>query len=329
MKLLIGVTLVLALGWAGYWWVGAGAREAAVKAFLAEQRAAGWVAEADAVRVTGFPNRFDAMLDDVTLADPEAGWAWEGDQLAVLALSYRDDRVIVTFPGQHRLAVPEGAMEVSGDVLRASVANAAGRLTRIVGEGQVVRLAFAQGSAEVSRLGFGTDAPERGEVQRLGLTLTDVALDDGLRAQLDPAGIFSDWVERLHMDVTATFARPPELPVVGGVPDVETLVVRDMSLRWGALDLRGQGEVRADPLGYAEGELNLRVRDWEAVLASAEAAEAIGPAQAEALELALGLLAGISGGRDAIEVPLAFDEGSTFIGPVRIGDAPRLAGLRP
>ncbi|MEL7216260.1 MAG: DUF2125 domain-containing protein [Pseudomonadota bacterium] len=329
MRLLIGVTLVLALGWAGYWWVGAGARERAVEAFLAEQRAAGWVAEADTVRVTGFPNRFDAVLDDVTLADPEAGWAWEGDRLAVLALSYRDDRVIVTFPGQHRLAVPEGAMEVSGEVLRASVANAAGRLTRIVGEGQAVRLAFAQGTAEVAQLGFGTDAPERGEVQRLGLTLADVVLDDGLRAQLDPAGIFPERVERLHMDATATFARAPELPVVDDVPDVEALVVRDMSLRWGALDLRGQGEVRADPLGYAEGELDLRVRDWEAVLASAEAAGAIGPGQAEALEVALGLLARLSGGRDAIEVPLVFGGGSTFIGPVRIGDAPRLAAARP
>ena len=41
--------------------------------WLAERRAAGWVAEAEDVRVRGFPNRVDTVVTDLDLSDPAGG----------------------------------------------------------------------------------------------------------------------------------------------------------------------------------------------------------------------------------------------------------------
>jgi hypothetical protein len=106
---------------------------------------------------------------------------------------------------------------------------------------------------------------------------------------------------------------------------LERVSIRDMRLLWGSLDLRARGELTTDARGYAEGRLDLRARNWREMLRVAVNAGMIGENMAGAVETGLGLLARLSSDRNTIEVPLAFQNGETRLGPIVIGEAPRLA----
>jgi hypothetical protein len=90
------------------------------------------------------------------------------------------------------------------------------------------------------------------------------------------------------------------------------------------LDLRGQGRLVVDELGYAEGRIDVRARNWHEMIEIAERAGAIGSTLAGTLRSGLDLVAMLSGDRNSLRVPLDFENGRMRLGPVVIGDAPRL-----
>ena len=84
------------------------------------------------------------------------------------------------------------------------------------------------------------------------------------------------------------------------------MAIRDLSFTWGKLDLRGRGTLGVDAEGFAEGRIDLRARNWEDMLAVAEASGALNPTLGGALRSGLGLIARLSGDRNALDVPLDF-----------------------
>ena len=80
MRILLAIVILAGLAWSGWWYFGATTRQNAIESWLAGRRDAGWVAETADVRVTGFPNRIDLIVEGLDIADPEAGWAWQGVQ---------------------------------------------------------------------------------------------------------------------------------------------------------------------------------------------------------------------------------------------------------
>src|SRR5918999_1810133 len=121
MRTLLAIVILAALGWSGWWYAQATARDRALTGWLAERRADGWVAEAEDVRVTGFPNRVDAIVTGLDLADPEAGWSWAAEEFQVLSLSYRPQHVIAVLPGEQVVSTPFETVRVESERLRGSV----------------------------------------------------------------------------------------------------------------------------------------------------------------------------------------------------------------
>jgi hypothetical protein len=113
--------------------------------------------------------------------------------------------------------------------------------------------------------------------------------------------------------------------IEAGGPRVEEVALRDAAATWGRLDLRGAGRLTVDDEGFAEGRIDLRARNWRDMVAVAEDAGYLTPAIAGALRGGLDLIATLTGDSDGLKVPLDFDGGRARIGPVTIGEAPRLA----
>ena len=86
MRTRLAIVILAALGWSGWWFFQSTMRDRAMEAWLADRRAAGWVADASDVRVRGFPNRVDTVIEKLNLSDPEAGWSWRADGLQILSL---------------------------------------------------------------------------------------------------------------------------------------------------------------------------------------------------------------------------------------------------
>lgn len=323
--LLAGMALLI--GWSAYWWIAASGMRNGIDDWLEARQADGWVAEYADLGISGYPSRVDARFDQLDLADPRTGWAWSAPAFQILALSYRTDQVILAFPGEQVLATPQGRLVLTGEPLRASVT--------VTNEQTVTRLVIeaedftAQSDADVlnaARLILATSAQDDPRIQRLGLSANDVTPPSALRTIAQGSDLADLLIKTANMDAMATFAAPPGLAQLGTAPPaLERLEIRDISATWGALSIRAQGDVFADTNGYAEGVLSLRLRNWQQMLDMAVTSGAIREDIASALRFALNLMARMGDDPDALETTIMMANGTMSIGPLVIGEAPRMA----
>lgn len=332
MRILLTIVILAGLAWSGWWFYGAQARETALDDWLAARRADGWLAEAQDIRVTGFPNRLDTIVTGLDLADPASGWAWQADEFQILSLSYKPHHFIAVWPGEQRVGTPQGAIEVTSGLMRGSVVFAPNaRLTLDRATIEIEEMTLSATSGWEASIGSAIVAARRAEEGApefsydLGIDASDAVLPALGVGRHDLTEILSRGIRSAGLDATLTFDRSLDRASVEGEnPNLLAARLRDLSLDWGRLDLRGQGRIAADADGRAEGEINLRARNWREMIDIAEASDALSGAAAGALRTGLALLATLGGDGNSLQVPLVFGDGDARLGPVRIGAAPRL-----
>jgi hypothetical protein len=333
MRALLAIVILAVLGWTGFWFWQAGARERALEGWLAERQAAGWVAEAEDLRVTGFPNRVDAIVTGLDLADPEEGWSWRASELQILALSYKPHHVIAVLPGEQVVATPYETVRATSDLLRGSVIfRPSPRLELDHSTFEIEGMEITGDGGWTAEIGRAILATRQAAGEGAPPFAHDVAFDaQRLRlpqAMMDRVGagnVLPAEIGKVALDTTLAFDRPWDRAAIEGEnPVLNEVVVRDLSLSWGRLDLRGRGTLAVDAEGFAEGRLEFRARNWREMLDVAEAAGVVDPTLAGAVRAGLDLIARLAGDGEAINVPLDFADGRMRLGPIPIGPAPRL-----
>jgi hypothetical protein len=334
MRILLAIAVTAGLGWSGWWFWNASMREAAIEDWLAERRAAGWIAEAADVSVQGFPNRLDLIVQRLELADPVAEWSWSAPEFQVLSLTWTPHHVISVWPGEQVVATPYETVRIASETLRGSVVFeprpglALDRSAIEIGE---MRIAGESGweatlgrAILATRQAAGEGAPDH--AHDVSFEAEALALPASWTAGLERTGVLPGRMESAAIDATLAFDGPwSRTTVETRPPRLQEATVRDLRVSWGRLDLRARGTLAADDEGFADGTLSLRVRNWEEMLEVAVNAGLIGRSAARGVETALGLIARLSSDRNTIEIPLVFEDGRARIGPVPVGDAPRIS----
>ncbi|MEL6680165.1 MAG: DUF2125 domain-containing protein, partial [Pseudomonadota bacterium] len=192
--IIASVAILGAAGWSGYWWFGATAQETAAERWFAERRVEGWVADTDSLGVTGYPNRFDTIIEGLELSDPGSGWAWSASRFEILSLAYRPTEFIFVWPQTQVVATPVERISLTGQTLRGSLAmvpNLRLTLRKSVIEADKLTLTGESGwTAALDSVTFATDALtegyDPGTGHRVGLRVQNITLSEDLRRQLDP-----------------------------------------------------------------------------------------------------------------------------------------------
>jgi hypothetical protein len=122
-----------------------------------------------------------------------------------------------------------------------------------------------------------------------------------------------------------TFDRPWDLSAIEVArPQPVRIDLTEARAEWGNLMLRMSGEVEVDAEGRPTGEVAIRAENWPEMLAMAERAGILGTGLRRTAENALGFLAGLSGRREDLDVTLRLEAGFMFLGPLPVGEGPRL-----
>jgi hypothetical protein len=328
---LIGLVVVAMLGWVGYWYAGASAKEAALQAWLGERRAAGWAADAEAMSVNGFPNRFDTLVEGLTLADPRAGWAWTAPELRIFMVAYQPNRALVEWPRTQSVSVPGDTAEIASERMRASISFIPGvnlGLDRATVEMDGVDVAGQTGWT--AALGRAVAAVWNAEESRGLSNAYDVSLDgkqirlsEPLKAAIDPAGVLPAEIDTLFIDATAALDAPIDRHAVEGPqPALSTLSVRKAEFDWGKLGLTVNGRMQVAEDGKPEGEFDVTARNWRGMLDASVRSGLVRQAMADTIKAGLEVVSLLSGGGDEIDLTLRLTRGGMFLGPIPLGPAP-------
>lgn len=321
LRILILLSVLAATTWGGVWLLKSRAWEADLTTWMQERRAEGWQAEWSAVEVRGFPNRLDTTISDLALADTEAGWAWNAPFLQIFSLIYRPEEIILALPEDTVLQTPQNRYRLHGDVIRASLAfdgDADLALERLTAVLDGVALAEDGGPAWNARqMRLAAERIAGPDAYRLGLALTEVVPPRGI----GPEGATA----ALQADMTVRFDAPWDRGALEiARPQPIALQIDRATLTWAELEMRAAGALDISDTGTPEGRLTLQIVNWREVLALSIETGALPRDLEGPIEGALELVSRLAGRPDTLDVPLDLRRGRIFLGPIPVGDAPRL-----
>jgi len=318
------LALLAAGGWCGWWLLVRARLEAAVDQAAEDHRRQGRTLAWESRRVEGFPFRVKLVFEGFRFASP-SGWALESARLEAQANAYELTRWVGVAPEGMTLVRPQaGPVRIDARLLRASLTGADETPPRIAIEGVGVRFSpaagaepFALASAERLELHL-RPAPGRPADAAFVVRLRQAAPRPGGLVGFVSAGKPGDFV---WQSVVTRYA------ALDGA-DWES-AVRTWSEAGGRLDVvqasfkagdvsatTRDGVLSAGHDGRLRGRLNLQLsRPLQALAAIGQAADPAALDAASAVARARGANASL---------PLVFEAGVMTIGPVSLGDAPRV-----
>lgn len=321
--------------WAGYWFYGQSRHAEKASSWFIEQQSEGWLAEYGDLEVKGFPNRFDTIIENVVLADPKTGWAWEADRFQILSLSYRPNHVIFVFPPQHVLRTPKESFRIKNDEFMGSAVFDSGtdfELNRSTFTGQNItwideRAQVLQDhEGKVGALNLATrKTPNRTDTHDIALDLEDVVLSDSFLSGFNGQDRLLTTLSNISLRATAAFDGPWDKPsLAGSGPDLTRLELGNLALEFPNMLLRAAGNLDIDRFGYPSGKLELRAENWEK-LVSLAIQEGLLPGDLETTVVTgLQFIARLAGDPNNLDVTLNFSNQQVYLGPIPLGQAPIL-----
>jgi hypothetical protein len=333
MRGLITLVLVLSLGWSAWWLIGTTAQKTAIETWMEQRREAGWVAEVDDFKVTGFPNRFDSIFTDLTLSNPQAGWTWQAPHFQLLALSYKPNHIIAVWPGTHTYSTRNDTTTITSSLFRGSLIfkpDTALSLGRMQLETSDLVLAgetdWRASAKEASVAFFAHNAPELPpNSYDLYIKALEFSPPATWRDSVDQNGVLPETIPEAIFDATLTYDNPwDRFAVEQTNPRMTTIQIRDFRFLWGDLNLNGKGSIDITDAGYMEGTFTLQAQKWRELLDVIIAAQLLAPDFTTALDRGVSVVAALAGNPEDIEIKLRFKDGLTYIGSIPIGAAPRV-----
>lgn len=329
---------VLALGWSGYWLWTANRVQAEIAAWAAQEAEQGREFRWDTLEVGGYPFRIVVDATGWAAAEPGAPvpWAVSGTTMQAVAQAWNLSHVQVGVQGPTTIGLtrPDGTT-------REWVAAATGARASIVVEPDRDLPRITANITQLSITDNARTAPWT--VERAQLALRNLPQEaDGPRApggaetivQLDgfapvplPAAL-GDTVEVFQLSGRITGPVPRRLDpaalwawrTAGG-----TLEIDRLWFDWGEVELDLNGTFAIDIEGRPQGAATAALTDPDTLIAAFQEAGQIGRGPADLLRLAANALSiRTAGGEQVIEAPLAMQDGVFRVGPVPVGNLPRI-----
>lgn len=323
-----------AVGWSGWWYLGARGQEAGIQAWLDKQRKRGWTVETAPVAVEGYPLDFRLSVGKLALSDPRRGWSWSAPMLSAASRSYEPTRIIVTWPdeqvfegGGDRAQVTSEKAETILDLRPGPSMELRQAATRI----ENLRITAERGGQSGARsvnVDLVESEPGTAADNSYNLTVDAASLElpGFVLSKIDPTGRLDPLIDRFSIQAFATFrdALGRHTMEKGDVA-LRAAKITTAGFEWGKMRLTVSGEFTVNAEGYPEGSIQVEAHEWGQMVSLAVQARVIDQSTAKSVTKAINFINGLAGGRKELRAPLTLTGGKIKLGPFNIADAPRLA----
>ena len=120
-RAIIALVLAALTIWSVLWFVSQRTYRDSLLALAANLQDSGLTVGLSDLRIRGYPNRLDATIEDIFIADPAKGNEWRAPFLKLMMLSYSTDHIIAAWPEQQELRIAGRLHPVGSDGLKASL----------------------------------------------------------------------------------------------------------------------------------------------------------------------------------------------------------------
>jgi len=327
---LLKIITVAAVVWSLYWVVAGFGIRSGIEGWFSAQSDRGWQAEYSDISAGGYPLQHITRIDNPVLADPASGLAWSAAWLTLESPGIWPGRQTLRFaPDPQRLSYFDQTSVISAKDLEARLDLAPGvalELRELALEGGLWRIQN-QGSDLIGAdtLLLGMVQTEQAETYRIDLLADSFRPGRALRRLMGAAPDIPDQFGTLAVELDVRFDRVWDRQALEDRrPQPRQISVRQAEAHWGPMRLRAAGDLEVDAHGIPSGALNLRAENWRQMLHMAQLSGALPAGAANAAEQVLGMLAGLGGNQEDLDIQINFRDGFVALGPLPLGPAPRL-----
>lgn len=312
------------------WFGWAAVSKRAIETWFAARLAEGWQVSAEAISVTGFPFAFETRLAGLMLADPATGLAWTAPDFTLRHPSWDLSQITAIWPPSHMIASPDERLTITAEALVSTLDVRPSARMALEGSQTLMQgLSIASSQGWQSQLARGQIDMIRNDGAEarydIGFSAIDLVPAEQVAKLLDPGGILPPAIPVVRASAVVDFDRQWDIGAIEAMrPQPRRIDLTEARAEWGELMLRLSGALDIDTEGRPTGEIAIRAQNWPEMLAMAERAGLLPPGLRPTVESALGFLAGLSGRREDLDVTLRFDQGFVFLGPLPVGEGPRI-----
>jgi hypothetical protein len=330
---LLGAVLVIGIvAYSAFWWIAAGKIKEGAAAWQEAAKAQKIDASWQAMRVTGYPLSFRLELTDAGLKDSATNPVTEL-QAPTLTASLRPWNF-----HHFWLAAPDGLNVTAGPATTPLVrlsADHAGGAVALAGDGTAtIWLSLYQTKETTAGMPLGAQTVHAWAVIPPGAPAAHqdagvaVVLDvHNLSLPITPPG-FGPTVDDLGFGLTLTGAFPPgplRQAAASWRDGGGTLELDNLHLRWGDMEITGSGTLALDNELQPVGGFSGGVSGFDQLLSALVATGRIKASDARVARLALAMLTKAGpDGRPEISTSLTIQNGEMYLGPAKLGPAPRI-----
>jgi len=337
MRKLLFLLLAATALWSGYWFVGTRVIRQGVEDGFADAARQGLVAQKSALRVAGFPNRWDLTVEGLRLADPKTGIGWQAPFAQVFAMTWKPWHIIAALPPEQVVTLPDQSIIATSSNLKASL-RARPSTDLPLAEARVAGTSLTLASDRGWTLALGDftlglrAAPALGAAgYELGFDLAPLTPDPGFVAAIRavtipelPASDLPDVAESLWGSIYLTLSAPLDRSVGKMKPYLTRIEVNQLNFAWGQMAATAKGLIEADGNGFAAGKVTVEVTNWDRLPAILVAAGVVKPEVAPTVARGMQALAAQTPQPSVLSLTLVLRDGRMSFGPFPLGPAPLL-----
>lgn len=329
MKRLGWLVIVFAVAWGGWWTANSMVTDRVLRSWIEDRRAEGWAADVGEISTTGFPMQMATTLQDLRLADPATGLAWQTPDVTLTRPVFGPTDITVSLPPQHVLSSPFTRLTITSQASTARL-SVAPTPNLTVWDSQIAlanfTVASTQGwSSHIGRADITTTQGEAPLSHVIRADLAEVAPGGPILQLLDPANLLPESMQSMRIDATATFDKAWDITALENRrPQPRAIDLHTVDMQWGDIALRVAGQLVVDENGVPDGDIAVQIVNWEALLALLQS-NGVLPQQINTFALrAVESLAQASGRPDTLDATLTLSGGFVRFGVIPLGPAPRL-----
>lgn len=326
MGRLLKIAVVALVIWSLYWAVAAFGLRKGVSGWFAAQADRGWQAEFADASTGGYPFSHVTTLRAPALANPATGTAWQADWLRLESPAIWPGQQVLLFPETtQRFSYFDRTSTLDADDMRAELHLKPG--AALIVEKLTLTMedwVLTSGSDDVigaKDLVLSMVQQDQPETYRYDIRATSFSPSDSVRRTEGLPRVF----EALEMRADVRFDRAWDRTAIeGNRPQPRHIQLDLAEATWGELSLKVAGALDVNDAGIPTGQLNIQAENWREMLMLAASTGAISQNALRPAERVLGMLAGLGGNPNTLDVKLGFKDGNVMLGPIPLGPAPRI-----
>jgi hypothetical protein len=325
---LVAVAALAGSGYAGYWFLAAGAAESAIHDWMEAQQSQGFEATTEAVVVSGFPGNILIHLDQISVAAPNHAldWQWSGQAIDASIDLKNPRQIVMLIRGSQHLAYGIGAQRINTEIVgkrmtvQLDLRNDRGleSLSLDVG-GATLTNAHGDTPITVARFQFRANLGAGGGLvpngTQMSVRFDNLVLPAHTRG---PLGNTLSLVQA-NLEMLGTLDNGDLAEALADWRDAQGAVrIQESQVRWGTLDLSGRGGFTLDDQFRPRGSIDALIRGYITTIDAFHAAGLLDDDERKSIDSVLRFL-GQQGPLTNIGLPVRMGEGLIFVGPVSMG----------